>query len=184
MNHVSSSKFLLLYNPFVVLAGLPSLIVAIIALFAVSGMAYVTGTHHYGLLNINFAKDLPFINFLLEHASYWGVSIVLFYSAGRLLSTSTIRLVDVAGTLGMARLPLIALSLVRLAPAFDSFLINSSNMYLLFILHVCLAAWSAVLMFSAYKTACNVKGSRGAISFFVCLLGTEVITQLIIRLSL
>lgn len=181
---VSTSRLQLFYKPFRVLAGFPSMILAVISIFTVSGLAYVTGTHHYGLLNINFAKDTVFLKFMLEHVTYWGVSTVLFYGAGFFLSVSSIRLVDVAGTLGVSRLPLIFLSLVRLIPAFESFPIYSFNMYFLFVVHVCLASWSVVLMFNAYRTACNVKGSKAVISFFLCLLGTEIITQLIIRLSL
>jgi hypothetical protein len=183
-HNVSISRLQLLYKPFVVLAGLPSMIIALISIFAISGLAYVTGTHHYGLLNINFAKDTVFIKFLLEHLTYWGVSTVLLYGAGVFMSVSSIRFIDVAGTLGVSRLPLIFLSLVRLIPAFESFAINSINMYFLFILHLCLASWSVVLMLNAYRIACNVKNSKAVASFFACLLVTEIITQTIIRLSL
>src|SRR5688572_30956121 len=120
-HNVSTSRLKLFYNPFLVLAGFPSVILAMICVFAVSGLAYVTGTHHYGLLNINFAKDTVFIKFTLEHFTYWGVSSVLFYVAGFFLSVSSIRFIDVAGTLGVSHLPLIFLSLVRLIPAFESF---------------------------------------------------------------
>ena len=182
--NVSTSRLHLFYKPFLVLAGVRSIIVAVIGIFAVSGLAFVTGTHHYGLLNINFAKDTVFTTFFLEHFTYWGVSAVLFYSAGLFLSVSSIRFVDVAGTMGVSRLPLIFLSIARLIPAFESFPVYSFNMYFLFVLHICVASWSAVLMFNAYRITCNVKGPKAAASFFVCLLGTEIITQVVIRLSL
>ena len=180
----TTSKLNLLFNPFQFIAGMPSLLLGVASLLSVSALAYVTGTHHYGLLNINFAKDTVFPYFLFEHAIYWAASVILLFGAGLLLSRSSIRVVDAAGTLALSRLPLIFLSLVRLVPSFESFPIYSVNMYFLFVLHVCLAVFSIALMFNAYRTACNVKGTRAVTSFFACLVLTEIITQLIIRLSL
>ena len=94
-----------LYNPFIKIAGLKSLIIGLVGLFAVTYLAFKTGTHFNGLLNIECAKDSAYWVFLIESLLNWIVISFFMYIAGLIFSKSRIRIVDILGTTILSRIP-------------------------------------------------------------------------------
>lgn len=172
-----TNKSQILYNPFTYIAGIKSILISILVVLATAWLCFITGTHNFGLINIDFASDTIFPVYLLEHLVHWITATVILFCSGILFSKSTIRFIDVLGTQGIARTPLIILPLVRLIPAFKSFSSHSMNMYALVILHVVMLVWSIDLMFHAYKISCNVKAPRLIVSFIIGLLMAEIISR-------
>lgn len=171
------TKRTVFYNPFIYLAGIKSLVISIFVVSATAWLCFITGTHNYGLLNINFASDSGFQVYLLEHLIHWITATLILLCCGILFSKSAIRFIDVLGTQGVSRTPLIVLPMVRLIPAFKSFAFNSPAMYTLIVLHVVMVVWSIALMFHAYKISCNVKAPRLNASFIISLLLAEIISR-------
>jgi hypothetical protein len=168
------------YNPFTYIAGFKSLIGGAIIVLLTAWICFISGTHNYGLINVNFASDMPFSSYLAEHAIHWIAVTLTLYSAGLLFSKSRIRFIDVLGTQGISKLPLLVLPVARLVPVFASFPVNSINMYFLFVLHIIMVIWSVALMFNAFKISCNVKGQRLVVSFILALLLAEIVSRTIL----
>src|ERR1035437_5077384 len=101
-----------LYNPFTKIAGLESFLLGFLGLFLTTYVAYKTGTHFNGLLNIDFAKDSDYWVFLTENVSNWIFLSFFMYLSGTILSKSKIRVIAILGTALLSRIPLIIAPLI------------------------------------------------------------------------
>ena len=172
----------LLYNPFLYLAGLKSLVIGVVSILLLAFFSYTSGTHYLGLVIPVFAKDTAFPYFLSEHLIHWAIVSVLLFVSGTIFSKSKIRFIDVLGTQALALFPLIILPFFRFLPPFESFYIFSISYFFLYGLHVAMAIWTITLMFNAYKITCNVKSNSLVISFITAVFISEVLTIYLIYL--
>jgi hypothetical protein len=172
------NKFI--FNPFVQIAGLKSLCIGLSVLFVTSYISYKTGTHFYGLVNIDFAKDSDFWIYLVEISSHWIILSILFYLAGSILSKSKLRAIDIFGTTLFARIPLVIAPLIRIIPVFRSFAFQSASMYLIIAIYMVSLIWTVVLLFNAFKISCNLKNEILIVSFIVSIILSEVLTKLLL----
>lgn len=174
----------ILYNPFVYVAGYQALIIGVIGVLLISILNYITGTHFNGLLNIDYAKDCDYWVYLVENILHFGLLSVFLYLYTRFFTATNVRLIDVVGTLLVARIPLIIVPLCRLFPYFESFVINSLTMYLLSIIYLVSLIWSTTLLYNAFKVSCNLKDSKLIITLITTLVLTEIFTKSILYLIL
>jgi hypothetical protein len=174
------SKFF--YNPFGQIAGLASLIIGLIGLFIVTYLAYITGTHFNGLLNIDFAKDSAYWVFITESLSSWIFTTFFMYISGLILSKSKLRFIDILGTILMSRIPLVFAPLIRIIPLFQSFVIRSWQMYFIIGFYLASVVWTVILLFNAYKISCNLKSGKLIVSFIISLILSEICTKIFIKL--
>lgn len=170
-----------LINPFIRIAGYRSLFIGFAGLLLISFISFITGTHLIGLLNVSFAKDSKFVYYFLEHIIGWIAIFTFLFLSGIILSKTKFRLIDVLGTTLLARLPLIIAPIIRLLPYFQSFVIQSWEMYFIYGVYLLSAIWTIVLLFNAFKISCNLKNERLIISFAVGLILSEIITPLILN---
>jgi len=170
------------YNPFTQIAGLKSLILGFLGLFSTTFLAYKTGTHFYGLLNIDYAKDSDYWVFLTENVSNWIFLSTFMYLSGIILSKSKIRVIDILGTALLSRIPLIIAPLLRTIPLFQSFSFQSWEMYFIPGVYLISLIWTIALLFNGYKISCNLKNEKLVVSFIVCLIISEVCTKIFIKL--
>jgi hypothetical protein len=175
-------KFNYLYNPFFLIAGFKSFIIGFIGLLLTSYLAYLTGTHFIGILNIDFAKDSKFCFFLLESSSHWFLMSTLFFLAGTILSKSRIRAIDVFGTVLLSRLPFIIVPLIRIIPFFQSFSAYSTAMFIIIGVYVFSLIWFGLLVFNAFRISCNLRNEKLIFSFIICLILAEIFSKLLIWL--
>ena len=169
-----------LYNPFIWIAGLKSLILGLMGLLLTTFLAYTTGTHFNGLSNIDFAKDSDYWFFLIENLLNWLLISVFLYLSGFILSKSKIRAIDVLGTTLFARIPLIIAPLIRMIPLFKSFVFQSWEMYFVTGVYLFSVFWTIILLFNGFKISCNLKNERLITSFIISLLFSEIVTRFII----
>lgn len=174
----------LLYNPFEVIAGYRATAIGAVGLVATSCLAYLTGTHFNGLLNIDFAKDCDYWVFLSENLLHFGLLSSFLFLSTVLFTTTRVRLIDVLGTLLVARIPLIIAPLFRLVPFFESFVINSAAMYLMWSIYLISLIWSITLFYHAFKVSCNLKDSKLTITLIITLVLSEIFTKTILYLIL
>jgi hypothetical protein len=173
------NKFL--FNPFLQIAGLTSLLIGLSGLFLTSYLAYKTGTHFNGLLSIDFAKDSDFWVFLVENGSQWIILSILLFAAGLILSKSKIRAIDIFGTTLFSRIPLIIVPLIRVFPPFQSFVYQSATMYFIIGIYRITLIWTIVLLFNAFKVSCNLKNEKLIVSFILCIILSEVFTAIFLH---
>jgi hypothetical protein len=171
-----------LYNPFIKIAGFKSLILGLIGFVIVTYLAFKTGTHFNGLLNIDFARDSAYHVFLTENLLNWICISFFMYISGLIFSQSKIRIVDVLGTTLLSRIPLIIAPAIRTIPIFQSFMFQSWQMYFIISFYMISLAWTIVLLFNAFKISCNLKNEKLIILFIICFLLSDICTKLIIKL--
>lgn len=171
-----------LYNPFNQIAGLKSLIIGLIGLLITTYLAFITGTHFNGLLNIDFAKDSDYWVFLTENISNWLLISAFMYISGLILSKSKIRVIDIFGTTLLSRVPLIITPLIRTLPVFQSFMHQSWQLYALEGVYLISLIWTIILLFNAFTISCNLKSEKLIISFIVSMTLSEICTKTVIKL--
>lgn len=175
-------KSSVLYNPFTQIAGFLSLIIGLSGLFTVTWLAFITGTHFNGLVNITFARDSEYWVFLTENLSNWFFIAVFMYLSGLILSKSKIRAIDVWGTTLLSRLPLVITPMIRTLPVFQSFLIQSWQRYFVNGVYLASLVWFLVLLFHAFKISCNLKDEKLITSFIISMVSAEICTTIFIKL--
>jgi hypothetical protein len=171
----------ILYNPFILIAGMRSVLIGLSGLLLTSYLAYKTGTHFNGLLNIDFAKDSGFWIYLVENCSQWIILSILLFASGLILSKSKLRAIDIFGTTLFSRIPLIITPLIRILPIFQSFAFQSATMYLIIGIYLISLIWTIVLLLNAFKVSCNLKGEKLIISFIVCIILSEVFINIFLN---
>jgi hypothetical protein len=172
----------LFFNPFTQIAGFKSFIIGIVGLLITTFLAFITGTHFNGFLNIDFAKDSHYWVYLIENLTNWLFLSVFLHFSGLILSHSKIRVIDTFGTTLFSRIPLILAPLIRTIPLFQSFVIQSWEMYFIMGLYLVSLIWTIILLFNACKVSCNLRNERLIVSFTISMILSEVCTKLVLKL--
>jgi hypothetical protein len=189
-----------LFQPFRYIAGGKSLlfglgILLLLALLSYSGNIYFDGVLDIHFGNMNHPDAFP------VYASCvfapWLVTTLVFYLTAFILSGKTVRIVDIAGTLACAKAPGILIALAGFIPAIHytpdlnhpdmqelMTFIQENILWILIVLFVCIliTIWSVVWMYNAYSVSCNLKGSKGIVSFIIALFISEVAAKILLIL--
>jgi hypothetical protein len=169
------------YNPFTQIAGFKSLFIGTAGLLITTYLAFNTGTHFNGLLNIDFAKDSAFWVYLIENLSNWFFIAIFLHISGLILSESKIRAIDIIGTTSLSRIPLMLTPLIRKIPLFQSFVIQSWEMYFIMGLYLVSLIWTIILLYNAFRISCNLRNERLIVSFIVSIIISEVCTKFVLK---
>jgi hypothetical protein len=171
-----------LFNPFLRIAGFRALWIGLFVLILVSGLAILSRCHFDGALDVHIGAKSPFWFYFAENLIAWISLFVTLYVAGRFSSKSKIRLVDVAGTVVLARWPMIFV-------VFAAFIVKdipvtahdiTAPLIVFGFISMVFSVWMIALLYNAYSVSCNVKGSKATLSFIVAIIAAEVISKLII----
>lgn len=187
-----------LVNPFKKTAGLTALIAGFVAMTLTSVLAWLTGTRFDGVIDIHIGPSLSYLVYLVDLVIGY-VSLVLFlYPMGALLSSSKIRLIDVAGTIALSRAPLIIAPVIStfsqaktMTAYFLSFLTQetpnqspTTTQFFLFglslFLTIALTVYIIMLMYRAYALSANLKGNKAVISFIGSLVLAEALSKVLL----
>jgi hypothetical protein len=191
-----------LFNPFHRIAGVQSLGlgIAVITLTALVGAGQ--GVHFDGVLDTHVGPRGPWWFFAAEGLIDWLCVAGLLLPAGRLVSSTAFRSIDLLGTQALARWPTLLTALACLAPGFHRFsaellkslttmkpgtlpeLPAASSDALVFglvtgVMLAC-AVWMVALMWKSFAHCCNVRGGRAVTAFVVGLLAAEVLAKVVI----
>ena len=174
-------RFKYLYNPFERIAGFMALCVGVGALLLTAFINSNTGTHITGFTQLQFAKDAPFWLYTSELLSGWLVFAILISALSFIKRPLHFRLIDVFGTLLMARMPFVLVGVLRVLPTFQSFMVKSWAMYFLQGVFVLSLVWALVLSFNAVKISVNIKGKTLGFTVGIALLLAEIANWFIIQ---
>ena len=169
-------------NPFERIAGWQALIigVAVMALTAVIGklnqVAFdgVLDVHVGATFNLSASFIMQAVNFLALFLTMW--------LAGVCFSKTKLRAIDVAGTMALARMPMLLLAFVGFLPVVPKILLNVSSLIIFTLICIPFVVWMIALMYNAYSVSCHLKGSRAVVSFIGALLVAEIISKIILFL--
>ena len=178
-----------LFNPFHFLAGGPALAwgAACIVLTAWLGGAF--DYRYTGVLSFQLSTPAPIWLAITQGLAAWAVPSVLLYLAGRGLSRSRVRLIDVFGTQALARAPGLLVALIVVSPPFRDLtnaLIAQGASHFSVVQLIALVAvgtvmalllvWIVLLMYRAFAVSCNVAGGWAIAAFIAAIAVSEVAT--------
>jgi hypothetical protein len=190
-----------LFQPFRFFAGKESLLAGLFVLVALTLLSYRSSTFLDGVLDVHY-ECLDHPASLLTSAVYvfvsWAITVLVFFITAKILSKSSIRLIDMAGTMAVAKSPLLVAVLIGFIPSMHLCLdvINGMDVEAIMVIFqenllwlsiggfvcVLLAVWSIFLMYNAYAVSGNLKGTKGIVSFIVSLLIAEIISKIVFGL--
>lgn len=171
-----------LINPFVFVAGAKALVTGLAVITLTSVIAWWSKTHFDGVIDAHLGSGGPWWLFLCEGLIDWLCATLVLYITGRILSTSAIRLVDVAGTMALARYPMFFAAIAGfLSPGeIKSVADLDATFFLVALLLLACGIWMIILMYHAFRISCNLKGTRLVAGFIIGLLVAEVLSKLLL----
>jgi hypothetical protein len=193
MNADSKTRLLVwLFNPFVYVAGANALIIGCVAILAAGFFGMLSQTHFDGAIDIHAGGEAPGWLMISEGFIDWLCLTAILLIAGRILSRTSFRAIDLAGTQALARWPTIFAGLIALpkgSQRFANYLqelakrqgttpqlpggspaiqfvgtdaLIFATVALGIILIVC---WVVFLLYKAYAVSCNLSGAKAVLSF-------------------
>ncbi len=187
------------FNPFIYIAGAQALLLGLLAILASGVLGFLSRTHFDGVLDLHTGRAAPLSVFLLEGAINWLTLAVVLLIAGKIVSRTAFRAIDVLGTQALARWPMLIAATACLAPGYQRVTaiiaqqlvsgglasgkfpsLNTADAVvagLVLLVIILCVIWMVALMYRAYSICCNVKGAAAAVSFIAALLVAEVISK-------
>ncbi len=196
-NNVSFWNYL--FRPFRYLAGKESVFTGLAVLVLLFLLGFWSNTHFDGALDAHLAciddQSSPVVHLLYEVIAWFSLVVVL-YPLARYLSYSSVRLVDMAGTLATARFPLILFALWGFNPEVHLCIegINPLDVQavmaivegrlgilaLTSLFSIVLSVWYIVLLYNAYTVSANLKGAKAGWSFAAGLIVSEILSKILV----
>lgn len=182
-----------LFNPFVRIGGWTSLAAGLAGIVAAGLVAAAAGFRFDGLLDMSPMGSVPTYLPITEGLINWISIVAVSALIARLFGGgSSVRLLDVAGTLALARAPLVLAALICTVPwirdslDYDVILLSPSLISLVagmlvgVLAILACFAWMIVLMWKAFSITANMKGGRGAAFFIAALAAGELISKILV----
>ena len=170
-----------LFNPFLYIAGAKALLIGWIAMLLASVVAYFSKTHFDGAIDIHFGAGGNYSFFLAEQFIAWISLSMLFYPIGLIFSKSKIRLIDVAGTMAMARVITLPVSFMGFLPIYPVNLDDPTILILSIIVTLVPAIWMIALMFNAFVVSTNIRGAKATACFTTGLISAEILSKVLLH---
>ncbi len=193
----------LLFSPFVLIAGASSLLLGLAVILLSGGLGYLGDVHFDGVLDVHTGARLPLWLTLSEGLLDWLSLAAVLYLAGRLLSRTAFRALDLFGTQALARWPMLLVTLVCLAPGFQRFSrqliellpqmaanpnalqmpplgLDAAVFGMVTLIMLLCTVWMIALMWKSFSHCCNVRGGRAVTGFIISLLIAEVLSKVIL----
>ena len=178
-----------LFKPFVYIAGIRALLAGLGIILITAFIAIFSHTHFDGTLDAHFGADTSLAYSLLEPLSDWLCLVIPLYIIGRIISESSVRFIDIAGTTALARWPLLPVALIgfisvpHINPNASLHQLIQTALAPAVIIQALLAlpfiVWYIALLYNAFSVSANVKGGKAAASFIASLVIAEIISKVI-----
>jgi hypothetical protein len=184
-----------LFNPFYYVAGAKALGLGLLVLILTGMFGFWGKIRFDGLLDFHMGlPPLPIWGNIAETLFSWLLLSILLFFAGKMISKSRPRLIDVFGTQALARLPYLLVSLTALMPganrftnelltgraSWDQFSADMAVFLFVAIFGLVMMVWMIALMYRAFAVSCNVSGKVAILVFIIALAVGEIISKVII----
>lgn len=194
-----------LFHPFHTIAGARSLVLGLIAILLAGWIGFYQGLHFDGVLDAHVGGRVPLWMSLAEGVIDWLALALPLLFAGRFISKTEFRSIDLLGTQALARWPTLIVSLMCLAPGFHRFTsalakavqsaaanpakiawpplgMDTAVFGIVTVLMLACTVWMVALMWKSFSHCCNVRGGRAVSAFVLCLLGAEGVSKVLLSL--
>jgi len=165
-----------LINPFERIAGWQALVIGIIVMVLIAVIGKLNHVFFVGVLNVNPFTKMGFSTaFIMQVVDF----LVLFFTmwlAGICFSKTKLRVVDVAGTMALARVPMLLFLIICFLPIIPASPYDISRLIIFTLISIPFFIWMIALIYNAYTVSCHLKGSRAVLSFIGALLVGEIVS--------
>lgn len=171
-----------LFNPFKYIAGTKALLIGLAVMLATAVISSFSMTHFDGVIDAHYGLLTPFSYYIADQLAAWLPAVLCFYLAGLLFSRSATRFIDIAGTLALARWPYIFIAVINLflPPDLPKDINHiGAGIILNALVMIPVTVWMVALLYKAFYTSTNLKGSRGTIIFILALVLAEVLSKFV-----
>ena len=178
-----------LFNPFHFLAGGPALAWGLACIVLTAWLGGAFDYRYTGTLSFQLSTPTPIWLATTQGLTAWAVPSVLLYLAGRGLSRSRVRLIDVFGTQALARAPGLLVALIVVSPPFRDIttsliaqgashfsVAQLAGLTAIGTVMVLLLVWIGILMYRGFAVSCNVAGGWAIGTFIAAIAVGEVAT--------
>ncbi len=172
-----------LFNPFLFWGGEKLLLAGLLAMLLHIPMAMVFNIRFGGALDMHVGPQAPALPVILTDILIaWAIMFMVLYAAIRLFG-KTARLIDIAGAVGVARIPLLLTSIPAYftAPEIEApeevLALQGSELGWLIagaLLTLPFFIWFIVLLFNTYKVNSNLTGWKLGVGFVGALILAEI----------
>ena len=163
-----------LINPFERIAGWQALGIGVVALALTSVFGSMNGVFFSGMLQIAPVKH-DFVQALQVQALNWLIPFLTLWLAGVCFSKAKIRVIDVAGTTLLARVPLLLMVVICFLPVVPASFYDIPRLVVFAVIYIPVMIWIIFLMYNAFSVSCHMKGGLGMIVYIGSIIIAEVI---------
>lgn len=184
-----------LFNPFYYVAGAKALAIGLLVLVLTGVFGFLGRIRFDGLLD--FHLGLPPLSIwgnIAENLLSWMLLSILLFLAGKIVSKSRARVIDVFGTQALARTPYLLVSFTVLMPnanhfthgllhghvSWDQFSPDMAVFIFVVGFGLVMLVWMVTLMYRAFAVSCNVSGKVAVVVFMVAIIIGEIISKILI----
>ena len=184
----------LLFNPFVYIAGAKALGLGLAAILLAGLVGSASNTHFDGVLDTHTGAEAPLWFFLAEGVIDWLCLSIVLWLAGKIISQSSFRAIDLFGTQALARWPSLFITVLTLATPYQrfgrelieqlkrgKFEFNSTDALIFFAVALAMIpfiCWMVALMYKSFSVSCNVKGAKAIVTFIIGIVLAEILSKL------
>ena len=170
-------KFLI--NPFDRIAGWQALAIGITVMAFTAVVGQINHVAFDGALDIHGGATFSLsASFAMQAVNLLALFLTMWL-AGVCFSKSKPRAIDVAGTMALARTPMLLLVVICFLPVVPEDFYDIPRMIIFTLIILPFIIWMIALMYNAYAVSCNLKGGRAVVSFIGALLAAEIVSKLI-----
>jgi hypothetical protein len=173
-----------IFNPFTFIAGGQALLTGLLFMGATAIIAYYSNAHFNGVLDAHSGLHEHFAVYILEQLIAWVIPVLIFYLLAFLLSDSRFRFIDIAGTIALARAPMLLIAIMFFAPALQGAKPGHINNMILTLSCLMLipVIWMIALMYNAFTVSFNIKGTKAVAGFIGGLVVSEILAVILNQL--
>lgn len=177
----------LLWNPFRKIAGWKAFVLGVVIVVVTSVIGHYSNTSLDGFI------DAHLLPVSMKTSLLYGLinilSIVVVITAAGLIGKKHFRLIDVLGTLTLARYPYLFVALFGFLvslPSSDKIIANpqiilsSPIFYLVVFILTVFVIWFVALVYHAIKTSLNLKGKNLTLTVIMGILIAEILSKILI----
>ena len=173
-----------LINPFERIAGWQALFIGIVVMALTAIIGKINGIAFDGVLYVRAGMSFDFTVSFAKQAIDFLVLFLTMWIAGVCFSKSRLRAVDVAGTMALARIPMLLFLVICFLPIVPASLYDISRIIIFLLICIPFMIWMVALMYNAYSISCHLKGTRAVVSFIGALFVAEIVSRLVFYIFL
>ena len=169
-----------LINPFERIAGWQALFIGLAAMALTAVIGKINNVAFDGVLDVHGGATFSFLaSFAMQAVNFLALFLTMWL-AGICFSKTKFRAIDVAGTMALSRVPMLALAIICFLPIVPASVYDIPRMIIFMLVYLFFAIWMIALMYNAYTVSCNLKGARAVVSFIGALAVAEILSKIIL----